>query len=123
MEQFSQHRTRSMFGTKHMRKRLMSLFAAAVMVFCSVMPESLAAHASDMITRIVVSGITDPVLGEKPVNDPAAYSLDIPAKAEIAWAKWVKLNPSDLASKKSVLWMQSCIRIHFIVTARAFRLY
>lgn len=100
MEQFSQHRTRSLFGTKHMRKRLMSLFAAAVMVFCSVMPESLAAHASDMITRIVVSGITDPVLGEKPVNDPAAYTLDIPAKAEIVWAKWVKLNPSDLASKK-----------------------
>lgn len=99
MEQFSQHRTRSMFGTKHMRKRLMSLFAAAVMVFCSVMPESLAVHASDTITRIVVSGIKQPFSGATPVSDPAAYTLDIPDKAEIAWVKWVAFDTVAVVDK------------------------
>ena len=85
---------------KYVQKRLMSIFAAAVMGLSSVMPESFTAIAAETITRVVISGIQDPVAGEKPVNDPSAYQLDIPDQAEIKWVKWVDFDTTAVAEYK-----------------------
>ena len=85
---------------KYVQKRLMSIFAATVMGLCSVMPESFTAIAAETITKVVISGIKDPFVGEKPVNDPSAYQLDIPDQAEIKWVKWVDFDTMAVAEHK-----------------------